>query len=87
MEYFYTNEKKVLCHVYVTQSGLKRLFHVTRDMSSEPKFRCCLHAYLSFITEMKSNKDTRYKQTNWTPGYILDRLDICLDFENFAVSW
>ena len=86
MEFFYTNLIAV-CHVCVTQSGLKRPFHVTRDMSSEREFRCCLHAYLSFITEMKSNKDTRYKQTNWTPGYILDRLDICLDFENFAVSW
>ena len=36
---------------YVTQSSLKRLFHVARDMSSE---RECL----SFIAEMKSNKDT-----------------------------
>ena len=74
-------------YVYVTQSGLKRPFHVTRDMSSEREFRCCLHAYLSFIAEMKSNKDTRYKQTNCTPEYILDRIDICWDFENFAVSW
>ena len=45
-----------------------------------------MFAYLSFIAEMKSNKDTRYKQTNCTPEYILDRIDMCLDFENFAVS-
>ena len=83
MELFYTNVIAV-CHVCVTQSGLKRPFHVTRDMSSERKFRCCLH--ISFTAEMKSNKDTRYKQTNCTPEYILDRIDISLDFENFAVS-
>ena len=33
------------------------------------------------VVEMKSNKDTRYKQTNCRPKYILDRIDICLDFE------
>ena len=46
-----------------------------------------LFAYHSFIAEMKRNKDTIYKQANCTPEYILDRIDICLDFENFAVSW
>ena len=45
-----------------------------------------LFAYLSFIAEIKSNKGTRYKQTNCTPKYVLDRRDICLDFEKFAVS-
>ena len=58
---------------------------LSRDMSSEREFRICLQ-YLSFIAEMKSSKDTRYKQTNCRPEYILDRIDICLDFENFAVS-
>ena len=33
---------------------------------------------LSFIAEMKSNKDTRYKQTNCRPDYILERIDIYL---------
>ena len=31
---------------------------------------------LSFISEMKSNKDTRYKQINCRPDYILEKIDI-----------
>ena len=50
------------------------------DMSSEREFRC------GFIVRMKSNKDTRYKQTNCRPDYLLDRIDSYVDFENFAVS-
>ena len=37
--------------------------------SAADEFRC------SFIVRMKSNKDTRYKQTNCRPDYILDRID------------
>ena len=33
---------------------------------------------LTFIAEMKSNKGTRYKQTNFRPDYILERIDIYL---------
>ena len=62
-----------MCHVYVTQSGLKRPFHVTRDISSEQEFRCSSEC-LSFIVGMKSNKDARYKQTNCRPDYVLDRI-------------
>ena len=36
--------------------------------------------YLSFISEMKSNKDTRYKQINCRPDYILERMDIWCRF-------
>ena len=68
-----------VCRVYVTQSSLERPFQVTHDVSSEREFRC------SFIVRMKSNKDTRYKQTNYRPDYILDRI-VGVDFENFAVS-
>ena len=38
------------------------------------EFRCSLHVSVSFV-EMKSNKDTRYKQTNCRPDYVLDRID------------
>ena len=39
---FFLHKLEVIavCHVYVTQSGLKRPFHETRDMSSEREF-CC----------------------------------------------
>ena len=34
MELFFTqSEITTVCHVYVTQSSLKRLFHVTHDMT------------------------------------------------------
>ena len=36
--------------------------------------------YLSFIAEMKSHKDTRYKQSNCRPDYILERIDIWCRF-------
>ena len=36
--------------------------------------------YLSFIAEMKSHKDTRYKQSNCRPDYILERIDIWFRF-------
>ena len=35
---------------------------------------------------MQTNKDTRYKQTYYRPDYILDRIDIWVDLEHFAVS-
>ena len=40
---------------YVTQSSLKRLFHVARDIRASGNFAVVC---LSFIAEMKSNKDT-----------------------------
>ena len=54
---------------YVTQSSVKQLFHVTCVMSSDKELVC-----LSFIAEMKSNKDTRYKRLNCRPDYILERI-------------
>ena len=41
---------------------------------------------LSFIVEMRSNKDTRYKQTNCRPAYIRDRIDIWSRFWNLCCS-
>ena len=42
--------------IYVTQSSLKRLFHVANDMSSERECRCGLSQF--HCRNMKSNKDT-----------------------------
>ena len=36
-DFFFTTQQY---HAYVTQSGLKRPLHVTRDLSCEPEFRC-----------------------------------------------
>ena len=48
MDFFLHNlEIIAVCHVYETQSSLKRPFHVTRDMSSEREFRCSLHVAVS----------------------------------------
>ena len=46
---FFLHKLEVIavCHVYVTQSGLKRPFHETRDMSSEREFCCSLHVSVS----------------------------------------
>ena len=46
---FFLHKLEVIavCHVYVTQSGLKRPFHETRDMSSEWEFCCSLHVSVS----------------------------------------
>ena len=41
---------------------------------------------ISFTVEMKSNKDTRCKQTNCRPDYILDRRDIWCRFWKLCCS-
>ena len=48
--------------------------------------RAGISPYTSVFAEMKANKDTRYRQTYCRPDYILDRIDIWVDFEHFAVS-
>ena len=58
-------------HVYVTQSSL----NLTCRASGNFALVC-----LSFIAEMKSNKDTRYKQTNCRPDYVLESIDIWCRF-------
>ena len=60
--FFHNSEIIAVCHVYVTQSSLKRPFHVTHDISSNGNFAVVCQVCLSFIAEMKSNKDTRYKR-------------------------
>ena len=47
MDFLHKSEIIAVCHVYVMQSGLKRPFHVTRDMSCEREFRCSLHVSVS----------------------------------------
>ena len=44
MDVFFTQIKN---NVYITLSGLKGPFHVTRDMSSEREFRCSLYVTVS----------------------------------------
>ena len=57
----------VSCNAIKSRTALSRdTWHVEWAGIS---FRC------SFIVRMKSNKDTRYKQTNCRPDYILDRID------------
>ena len=79
MEFFFSRKSEIIavCHVYVTQSSLKRLFHVTRVMSSEREFRSGLSQF-HFRSEVK--QDTRYKQINCSPDYILERIDIWCRF-------
>ena len=80
MELFFHKSEKNRCgHVYVTQSGPKQPIHVTCDMSSAARGNDAV-VCLSFIAEMKLNKDTRYKQTTCRSDYILDRIDICCRF-------
>ena len=58
---------------HVTQSGLKRPLHVTRDLSNEREFRCTVVFLSQFHcgNEVKQgHEDTRYKQTNCRPDYI-----------------
>ena len=46
MEFFsYKSEKIAVCHVFATQSSLKRLFHVTRVISSQREFRSGLSQF------------------------------------------
>ena len=75
--FFHNSEIMAVCHVYVTQSSLKRPIHVTRDISSAREFRCGLS---QFRCGMESNKDTRHKQSTNRPDYILHRIDIWCSF-------
>ena len=43
--FFHNSEIIAVCHVYVTQSSLKRPIHVTRDISSAREFRCRLSPF------------------------------------------
>ena len=77
--FFHKSEKNRCGHVYVTQSGPKQPIHVTCDMSSAARGNDAV-VCLSFIAEMKLNKDARYKQTTCRSDYILDRIDIWCRF-------
>ena len=47
MHFFFLHNSAIIamCHVYVTQSSLKRPFHVTRVMSGEREFRSGLSQF------------------------------------------
>ena len=73
MEFFFTQSELIIYVTQITQSSLKRLFHVARDMSSEREFRCGLSQF-HCRNEVKQGH-IRYKQTNCRPDYILERID------------
>ena len=82
--FFHNSEIIAVCHVYVTQSSLKRPIYVTRDISSAREFRCGFSQFHGG-NEVKQ-RHLRYKLSNCRPDYILHRIDISCAFENFVVS-
>ena len=56
--FFHKSEIIAVCHVYVTQSSLKQLIHVTRDTSIAREFRCGLSKFYSRneVTQGASNQ-------------------------------
>ena len=82
---FFSRKSEIIavCHVYVTQSSLIRLFHVT-DVSSQREFRSGWSQF-PFRNEVKQGH--KVQKVNCRPDYILERIYIFgVDFENFAVS-
>ena len=75
--FFHNSELITVCYVYVTQSSLKRPIHVLVTYRARGNFA---HGLSRFTRETKSNKDSRYKQSNFRPDYILDRIDIWCRF-------
>ena len=69
---FFSHESEIIavCHVFVTQSSLKRLFHETRVMSSEREFRSGLSQF------HRRNEVKQGQKINCRPDYILERIDI-----------
>ena len=66
-----------VCHVFVTQSSLKRLFHVTRVISSEREFRSGLS---QFHRRNEVKQGHKVQKINCSPDYILERIDIWCRF-------
>ena len=66
-----------MCHVFVTQSSLKRLFHVTRVMSREREFRSGLSR---FHRRNEVKQGHKVQKINCSPDYILERIDIWCRF-------
>ena len=62
-----------VCHVYVTQSGLKQLFHETRDMSSARGNFLVQFSCLSFFAEISQTR------TQGTNKQIVDLSILILD--------
>ena len=78
--FFHDSEISAVRHVYVTQSSLKRPIHVTRDMAVAQEFRCGLSKF-HCRNEVKEGHKV---QKNCRPQYILERIGICVDFENLC---
>ena len=62
---------------FVTQSSLKRLFHVTRVMSSEREFRSGLS---QFPRRNEVKQGHKVQKINCRPDYILERIDVWCRF-------
>ena len=60
MDFFYKSEIIAVCHVYVTQTGLKRPFHVTRQGSGNFVVVCKSQFYCG--NEVKQRTQGRNKQ-------------------------
>ena len=76
---FFSHKSEIIavCHVFVTQSSLKRLFHVTRVMSSEREFRSGLS---QFHRRNEVKQGHKVQKINCRPDYILERIDIWCRF-------
>ena len=59
-----------VCHVFVTQSSLRRLFHVTRVMSSEQEFRSGLS---QFHRKNEVEQGQKVQKINCRPDYKLEK--------------
>ena len=78
MEFFsHKSEIIAVCHVLVTQSTVKRLFHVTRVISSEREFRRGLS---QFHRRNKVKQGHKVQKINCRPDYIIERIDIWCRF-------
>ena len=72
---FFSHKSEIIavCHVFVTQSSLKRLFHVTRVMSSEREFRSGLS---QFHRRNEVKQGHKVQKINCRPDYTLERIDV-----------
>ena len=78
MEFFsHKSEIIAVCHVFVTQSSLKRLFHVTRVMSSDREFRSGLS---QFHRRNEVEQGQKVQKINCRPDYKPESIDIWCKF-------
>ena len=70
MEFFsHKSEIIAVCHVFVTESSLKRLFHVTRVMSSEGEFSSASVQSCYTSPSVISSKILKSRHLHRVPNY------------------